>query len=247
MASPGASAGQQPLAPLDDAVVEHQKRAAARAAAEMVKDGMRVGLGTGSTVAHLLPALAERGLSDLRCVATSPATELSARALGMTIRTLDELGELDMAIDGADQIDPMGWLVKGGGAAHTREKIVAAAAKSFVVIASANKAVDALSAPVPLEVMRFGMQSTLAALAPARLRPQAVDGVASPSGWQESPDGGLIADYLGPVGDPRELSRRLSATPGLVEHGLFAPEMVSVILIATESGLQQRPGGKAER
>jgi ribose 5-phosphate isomerase A len=180
-------------------------------------------------------------------VATSPATELSARALGMTIRTLDELGELDMAIDGADQIDPMGWMVKGGGAAHTREKIVAAAANSFVVIASANKAVDALSAPVPLEVMRFGMQSTLAALAPARLRPQAVDGVASPSGWQESPDGGLIADYLGPVGDPRELSRRLSATPGLVEHGLFAPEMVSVILIATESGLQQRPGGKAER
>lgn len=207
---------------------------------------MRLGLGTGSTVAHLLPALAERGLRDVSCVATSPATERSARALGMTMRTLDELGELDMAIDGADQIDPMGWLVKGGGAAHTREKIVAAAAKSFVVIASAEKAVDALTAPVPLEVMRFGMQSTLAAVAPARLRIQSADGVASPSGWQESPDGGLIADYLGPVGEPRELSRRLSATPGLVEHGLFAPEMVSLILIATESGLQRRPGGKAQ-
>jgi ribose 5-phosphate isomerase A len=247
MASPGASAGQQPLEPVDDALVDRQKRAAALAAAEMVNDGMRVGLGTGSTVAHLLPALAERGLRDVSFVATSPATERAARALGMTIRTLDELGELDMAIDGADQIDPLGWLVKGGGAAHTREKIVAAAARSFVVIASAEKAVDALSAPVPLEVLRFGMQSTLAALAPARLRPRSAEGGASPTGWQESPDGGLIADYLGPVGDPRELSRRLSDTPGVVGHGLFAPEMVSVILIAHADRVEERSGAKPER
>jgi ribose 5-phosphate isomerase A len=247
MASPGASAGQQPLEPLDGAVVERQKRAAARAAAEMVDDGMRVGLGTGSTVAQLLPALAERGLRDVSCVATSPATERAARALGMTIRTLDELGELDLAIDGADQIDPIGWLVKGGGAAHTREKIVAAAARSFVVIASAEKAVDALSAPVPLEVLRFGMQSTLAALAPARLRSRPADGGAGTTGWQESPDGGLIADYLGAVGDPGELSRRLSDTPGVVGHGLFAPEMVSVILIAGEDGVNRRLGAKPQR
>jgi ribose 5-phosphate isomerase A len=248
MASPGASAGQQPLEPpVDDALVDREKRAAALAAAEMVNDGMRVGLGTGSTVAHLLPALGERGLRDVSCVATSPATERAARALGMTIRTLDELGELDIAIDGADQIDPLGWLVKGGGGALTREKIVAAAARSFVVIASAGKAVDALSAPVPLEVLRFGMQSTLAALAPARLRARSADGGTSPSGWQESPDGGLIADYLGAVGDPRELSRRLSETPGVVGHGLFAPEMVSVILVAHADRVEERSGAKPQR
>ena len=121
---------------------------------------------------------------------------------------------------------------------------MAAAAKSFVVIASAEKAVDALSAPVPLEVMRFGMHSTLAALAPARLRPTICGWRGEPPGWQESPDGGLIADYLGAVGDPRELSRRLSDTPGVVGHGLFAPEMVSVILIAGEDGVSRRPGAK---
>ena len=246
MASPGASAGQRPLEPVDHAVVDRQKRAAALVAAEMVNDGMRVGLGTGSTVAHLLPALAERGLHNVSYVATSPATALAAQSLGMTMRTLDELGELDVAIDGADQIDPQCWLVKGGGAAHTREKIVAAAARSFVVIASANKAVDALRSPVPLEVLRFGMRSTLAALAPARLRPRSEDGGASPTDWQESPDGGLIGDYLGAVGDPRLLSRRLSDTPGVVDHGLFAPEMVSVILIAGEGGVEQRSGGKPQ-
>ena len=129
---------------------------------------MRVGLGTGSTVAYLLPALAERELRDVRCVATSPATERAARALGLTVRALDEVGELDIAIDGADQIDPRGWLVKGGGGAHTREKIVAAAARRFVVIASAEKAVAELTPPVPLELLRFGVHSTLRALADAR-------------------------------------------------------------------------------
>jgi ribose 5-phosphate isomerase A len=213
----------------------------------MVSDGMRVGLGTGSTVAHLLPALAERGLREVSCVATSPATELAARALGLTVRGPDEVDELDLAIDGADQIDPAGWLIKGGGGAHTREKIVAAAARRFVVIASAEKAVAQLAPPVPLELMRFGLQSTLRALARARLRPPpsgAVSSISTPT--LESPDGGLIADYFGPVGDPRELSTRLSATPGVVEHGLFAPEMVSVILIAGEGGVERRAGGKQD-
>lgn len=194
---------------------------------------MRVGLGTGSTVAYLLPAIAARGLQGLRCVATSPATEKAARALGLSIETLDELGELDIAIDGADQVDPEGWLVKGGGGAQTREKIVAAAARRFVAIVSAEKAVARLEPPVPVEVLRFGAQSTLNALGEARLR-----------GIAESPDGGLIADYLGPIGDPAELSARLSATPGLVEHGLFAPELVSEILIAREDGVERRAGGK---
>jgi len=247
MASPGASAGQQPIGLSDDDAVARQKRAAARAAAELVEDGMRVGLGTGSTVAHLLPALAERGLTDVSWVATSPATEQAARALGMRPRALDELDGLDLAIDGADQIDPLGWLIKGGGGAHTREKIVAAAARRFVVIASAEKAVEQLTPPVPLELVRFGERSTLRALVHARLRPPPPGaGTGASPRFQQSPDGGLIADYLGPVGDPRELALRLSATPGVVEHGLFAPEMVSLILIARDDGVEQRAGGKRE-
>jgi ribose 5-phosphate isomerase A len=210
-----------------------QKLAAARAAAELLEDGMRVGLGTGSTVAYLLPAIAARALQGLRCVATSPETERDARALGISVQTLDELGELDIAIDGADQIDPGGWLIKGGGAAHTREKIVAAAARRFVVIASAEKAVAALAPPVPLELLRFGAQSTLLALEPAQLR-----------GVADSPDGGLIADYLGAIADPGALAARLAGTPGVVGHGLFEPELTSLILIAGEDGVERRVGAK---
>jgi ribose 5-phosphate isomerase A len=198
---------------------------------------MRLGLGTGSTVAHLLPAIAERALSGLVCVATSPATERAAHALGLTLQSLDELGELDLAIDGADQIDPAGWLIKGGGGAHTREKIVAGAAARFVVIASAEKDVETLTAPVPLEILGFGMQATLRAIGQARLRP--------PKGTETaivSPDGGMIADYHGEIGNPRALAARLDATPGVVDHGLFAPEMVSLMLIAREEGLERRPG-----
>jgi ribose 5-phosphate isomerase A len=202
----------------------------------MIEDGMRVGLGTGTTVAHLLPAIAERGLADIRCAATSPHTAQAARALGLPVEDLDELGGLDIAIDGADQIDPEAWLVKGGGGALTREKIVAAAARVFVVIASAEKAVAELGPPVPLELMRFGVRCTLELLAHAQLRDRA-----------ESPDGGLIADYSGAVGDPRALSERLSATPGVIEHGLFPPEMVSVILIAGDDGVQRREGRKPPR
>ncbi len=195
---------------------------------------MRVGLGTGSTVAHLLPAIARRGLSGLRCAATSPATERAAVALGLQVEPLDDLGELDIAIDGADQVDPRGWLIKGGGGAHTREKIVAAAARRFVVIVSADKAVETLSPPVPLELLAFGLGHTLALLAPASLRD------APPS-----PDGNLIADHTGPVGDPRELAARLEATPGLVGHGLFEPEMVSLVVIGEEGGVRMRPGAKS--
>jgi ribose 5-phosphate isomerase A len=201
----------------------------------MVEDGMRLGLGTGSTVAYLLEALGERAgeLRELRCTATSPATAESARALGLVLHSLDELVELDLAIDGADQIDPAGWLVKGRGGALTREKITASAARRFVVIASAEKPVQQLSSPVPLELMRFGLHSTLRALSDVALRD------APPS-----PDGGVIADYLGSVSDPRALASRLSETPGIVEHGLFAPDLVSVILIAGEDGVQRRRGPK---
>src|SRR4029450_2956507 len=107
-----------------------------------MEDGMRVGLGTGSTVAHLLPALAARRLEGLRCVATSVATEERAKELGIPVEDFDTLDRLDIAIDGADQIAPDRWLVKGGGGAHTREKIVAATAERFVVIGDSTKPVD---------------------------------------------------------------------------------------------------------
>ena len=171
--------------------IEGEKRRAAEAAAALVEDGSTVGLGTGSTVAHLLPALAARGL-ELRCVATSVATEEAARRLGLAIEPFDTLDRLDIAIDGADQIAPDGWLVKGGGGAHTREKIVAAAARRFVVIASSDKLVDRLTAPVPLELLAFGLAATLRAVHPARLR----------EGAAPSPDGGLIGDWLGELDEP---------------------------------------------
>lgn len=131
---------------------EGEKRVAAEAAAELVEDGMAVGLGTGSTVAHLLPAIARRGLTRIRCVATSVATEEQARELGIPVEEFGTLERLDIAIDGTDQVTPDGWLVKGGGGAHLREKIVAAAAERFVVISDSSKPVDALSGPVPLEL-----------------------------------------------------------------------------------------------
>ena len=222
---------------LDPIEIGHRKLAAARAAAALVRDGMKVGLGTGSTVAYLLTALGERSseLGHARCAATSPATARVARDLGLKVHGLDELGELDIAIDGADQVDPEGWLVKGGGGAHTREKIVAASARRFVVIVSAEKQVARLAPPIPLELLRFGLHRTLAALGDTRLREVGA-----------SPDHNLIADYHGPIGDPRALARRLSETPGVVEHGLFAPEMVSEILIAGADGVRRRAGKKPD-
>jgi ribose 5-phosphate isomerase A len=200
--------------------IEDEKRAAAEQAAGLVEDGMTVGLGTGTTVAYLLPVLAARRL-NLRCVATSPRTERAARQLGFSLEPFDALDRLDLTIDGADQIDPAGWLVKGGGAAHTREKVVAAASDRFVVIGSSDKLVEAIAPPIPLELLPFGVRATLRALGPAELRDV-----------PPSPDGGVIADYLGPVEDPADLADRLAAVPGVVEHGLFPPELVSEVLVA---------------
>jgi ribose 5-phosphate isomerase A len=210
--------------------MEALKRAAAVAAAEEVRDGMVLGLGTGSTVAHLLPAIAVRGLRDLRCVATSVATAEQAASLGIAVESFDAVERLDLAIDGADQIAPDGWIVKGGGGAHVREKIVAAAADRFVVIADTTKVVDKLSAPIPLELLEYGLPATLSRLTPCDLR----------RGMPPSPDGNLIADYTGPVGDPAALAALLSATPGVVDHGLFSPALTAEIIIASIAGIERR-------
>ena len=207
--------------------VGREKQLAAEAAAELVEDGMTVGLGTGSTVAYLLPALARRGLS-LRCVATSPRTEAAARELGIHVEPFDALDRFDLTIDGADQIAPDGWLVKGGGAAHTREKIVAAAADRFIVIADSSKTVAALHPPVPVELLEYGLAATLRRLEPITLRDV-----------PRSPDGGVIADYQGPIDDPAALAALLAGTPGLVEHGLFPPELVTEIIVARGTSVER--------
>jgi ribose 5-phosphate isomerase A len=208
---------------------ESEKQAVAEAAAALVEDGMRVGLGSGSTVAYLLAALAERR-PDVRCIATSPRTEQAARELGLSVEPFEGIDRLDLTIDGADQVDPTGWLVKGGGAAHTREKIAAAASDRFVVVVSSAKLVETITPPIPLELLTFGVDATLRALGLAELRDV-----------PPSPDGGVIADYLGPVEDPGEVADRLAATPGVVEHGLFPPELVSEVLVGRDGQVERIP------
>ena len=204
-----------------------EKRIAAEAAALLVEDGMRVGLGTGSTVAFLLPAIAARGL-DITCVATSVRTEDAARALGMKVADAAEIDHLDLAIDGADQIAPDWWIVKGGGAAHTREKIVASMADRFVVIADSSKTVDGLHAPIPLELLKYGLANTLRLLDDETIR-----------GVPDSPDGNVIADYQGDASDPANLAAWLGSVPGVVEHGLFPPSMTSEILVGRGNAVER--------
>jgi ribose 5-phosphate isomerase A len=210
--------------------VEREKRLAAEAAAELVEDGMTVGLGTGSTAAYFVEALAARRLG-VRCVSTSLATEEAARSAGLAVESFTgeaALTRLDIAVDGADQVAPDGWVVKGGGGAHTREKIVAAAAERFVVIVSSDKVVESLQPPVPLELLEFGLAATLARLGEARLRDAT-----------RTPDGGVIADWTGVVEDPAELAALLAATPGVVEHGLFPPALVSEVLVGRGEGVER--------
>ena len=200
-----------------------EKRLAGEAAAELVEDGMRIGLGTGSTVGFLLPALAARGLEGIRCVATSPQTEATARELGLPVEPFESLDRLDIAIDGADQIAPDGWLVKGGGGAHTREKIVAATAQRFVVIGDSSKPTDKLAPPVPLELFKFGFLATIERLGEI--------GDVRRRDAQASPDGGVIADYFGDVGEPGQLASRLESVPGVLAHGLFPPALLSDLIV----------------
>lgn len=205
---------------------EDEKRVAAEAAADLIEEGMTVGLGSGSTVAHLIQILARRGIR-IRCVSTSPHTERDALRLGLHTEDFTTLKRLDIAIDGADLVASDFWLVKGGGAAHTREKVVAAAADRFVVIADSSKLVDHLRSPVPLELLRFGLAATLARLGPVKLREV-----------PPTPDGGLIADWNGELTDPVDLAARLSAEPGVIEHGLFPDSVVDDVVIGRVSGAE---------
>jgi len=206
---------------------ERQKREAARRALELVEPGMRLGLGTGSTARHLVDLLGERVAQGLkvRCVATSEATLKQATGLGVPMTTLDDMPELDLTIDGADEIDSDLRLIKGGGGALLREKIVAAASLRMAVIADASKVVARLGAfPLPVEVVPFGLVST------RRHIEKTVEGLGLPGEsvlrGGASPfvtDGGhFILDLpLGAIPDPERLAAALSVIPGVVDHGLF--------------------------
>ena len=220
--------------------IEREKQVAAEAAAELVENGMTVGLGTEPTVAYLLPALAKRYL-DIVCAATSPRTEHAARELGVRIEDVTSINRYDIVttIDGADQISPDGWLVKGGGGAHTREKIVAGAADRFVVIADSSKPVQALHAPIPLELLSFGLRATMRLVDPASLRDVPL-----------SPDGGVIADYHGSVDDPAALADPgCHRRPGSSPHGLFPPWMVAIVFVGRGESAERTdysPGGEVD-
>ena len=212
---------------------DQAKEAAGRRAAELVEDGMRVGLGTGSTVHFTIVALGERK-PDIRCTATSERTQELATSLGLEVLPPDEIGALDIAIDGADEVDPALNLVKGGGGAHLREKIVAAMAERFVVVVDEAKLVERLGAfGLPLEVLPFApgfVADRVRALGAAEIR------------FRDEPsdNGNVLMDAdFGAIEDPVRLARELSAIPGLVEHGIFPAEMVERVIVAAASGVRE--------
>ncbi len=208
---------------------EDLKKAAALAALELVQPGMRVGLGTGSTAKHFVDGLGAKvaaGL-DVICVATSEATQAQALSLSIAMSTLDETPELDLTVDGADELDTGLRLIKGGGAALLREKIVAAASKRMIVIADAGKQVETLGRfPLPIEVVPFGLEATRRAVAAAI----ASSGAHGELKLRQRPDGStLLTDgghyildaHLGRIELPEVLGLALNQVPGVVEHGLF--------------------------
>lgn len=206
------------------------KRAAAHAAAELVSDGMKLGLGTGSTAALFVERVAERARDEglkLLCVSTSEATEVLATDLGLATTTLDEEPFLDLTVDGADEVGPSLDLIKGAGGALFREKIVAAASDRMVVVADATKRVETLGACLlPLEVSPFGYRST-EALVLQMLGDHDVDtreGARRERGGSPiaTDQGNWILDLsLKRIGDPAALDHALKAAPGVVETGLF--------------------------
>ena len=211
------------------------KEAAGRAAARLVQDGMRIGLGTGSTAHWFIVAVGEAVRSGLRvqAVATSEGSTRLAADLGIEIVELDRSG-LDLAVDGADLVDPKLRLVKGGGGAHVRERIVAASSRRFVVVVDSSKLVPTLRGPVPVEILEFGAGATLAALeacgAPFQVR---TDAQGRP---RVSDSGNLLADgQFDVIPDPETLARRLDAVPGAVGHGLFLG-MADLVIVGDDAG-----------
>ena len=230
--------------------IEAQKRAAATRAVEFVRSGMRLGLGTGSTARSFVEILGERVRGGLRVVgvATSEATRRDAERFGVPLTTLDETPALDLTVDGADEIAPDLALIKGGGGALLREKIVASASARMVVIADESKCVPLLGRfPLPIEVVPFGLKATRHAVEQAA---NAV-GAAGPVRLRRDQDGhAFVTDSghwildasLGRIVDPKGLGDRLAAIAGVVEHGLFVG-LAHTAIIAGPSGVRvvERP------
>jgi ribose 5-phosphate isomerase A len=225
--------------------VENQKRAAAASALEFVRPGMRLGLGSGSTAKHFVELLAERvraGL-DLIAVPTSEGTRADAERLGIPLTSLDEMPELELTIDGADEIAADLSLIKGGGGALLREKIVAAASERLVVIADESKWVSTLGRfPLPIEVVPFGLAATRRKIEAAT----ASAGCSGPALLRRGKDGhAFVTDgghwildaALERIADPASLADRLDCIPGVVEHGLFIG-LASAAVVAGPSGVR---------
>jgi ribose 5-phosphate isomerase A len=222
---------------------DRQKREAASRAVEFVTPGMRLGLGTGSTARHFVELVGEKVAAGLqvRCVATSEATATQAKGLGIPLATLEELDELDLTVDGADEVDHQLNLIKGGGGALLREKIVAAASRRMAVIVDATKLVRRLGAfPLPIEVVPFGLAATRRHIE----REAALLGLAGSIILRQKgaapfvTDGGhsILDCSFGAIVDVERLADRLSSIPGVVEHGLFIG-YAEVAMIARAEGV----------
>ena len=219
-----------------------QKKNAGEAAAELIQPGMTVGLGTGSTAAWFVKALAARKLADLRCVPTSEATADLARSLGLPLTTLEDVARIDVTVDGADEVGPGLALIKGGGAALLREKLVWEASDRCVVIADAAKVVKQLGKfALPIEVVAFGHKTTANRIAdvladheigmPARLR-------TADRGIVRTDGGNVIYDAAcGVIADPARLAADLKSLTGVVEHGLFL-DLAEEAIIGTDAGVE---------
>lgn len=229
---------------------EDLKRQAAAMALATLEPGMRLGLGTGSTARHFVDLLGERVAAGFQClcVPTSEATAQQARALGIPLSDLDTLDQLDVTVDGADEIDPQLNLIKGGGGALLREKIVAAASRSMIVIADGSKLVQTLGRyPLPIEVNRFGLGATHRVIAEVIARHGAGGGLrlrdAAPGTSFVTDGGHLIIDaFFGRISQPEALSRDLLDIAGVVQHGLFL-KMCKTAYVATPDGVRTLAAG----
>ncbi len=228
---------------LDRTPGDEERRRAAEAALEDVRPGMKLGLGSGRTATHFVRALGERVRGGLSVVGvpTSAKTAELALSEGIPLATLDDEPVLDLVVDGADEVDPELRLIKGGGGALTREKIVAAASHRMIIVVDAGKIVDALGAfPLPIEIVPFGAT-------PVRLGIEHLVGRLGMSGsftWRQAGEGPYVTDggnrildvSLGRIDEPERLARELDMMPGVVEHGLFIG-MASLVIVAGSDGV----------
>jgi ribose 5-phosphate isomerase A len=228
-----------------DVNMDQLKRQAAARALEEVRDGMQLGLGTGSTAKHFVELLGERVAAGLKVIGvpTSEATRLDAARCGVPLTTLDEIDHLDITVDGADEIDPALNLIKGGGGALLREKIVAAASDRMIVIADDSKWVEVLGHfPLPVEVIPFGLAATRRGIAKAFAK----CGVSGEMVLRKRPDGHvfvtdgahwIVDAHLGRILDAPRLAGLMGEIPGVVEHGLFT-NLASVAVLASVQGIR---------